>query len=220
MVSLLPILLYAAVALANTEVVKYTVSDSFPLLPFSSPRPEWPVLSQFRPELKFNITPALLASACKPVDEQCQHQLWTVLDMTGSKWLSHSSYMLRVSWPATFPTHFSIKVYSSPGDPHLKFARIYAIIDGVFTPANDGTHPFLSHRTASIPERWDPVPFYLDLELVYLGFLPESMIPVAAFIVLMSLFVYKFVVPPIDRYLQTAVEQARIEMTSNGAKAD
>jgi hypothetical protein len=102
----LVILLFAVLAFANTEVVKYAVSNSFPPLPFASPDPQWPVLSQSQPDLKLNITPAPLASACKAVDEQCQHHLWTALNMTGPRWSSHSSYMLRVSWPATVCAFF------------------------------------------------------------------------------------------------------------------
>jgi len=128
--------------------------------------------------------------------------------------------MLRVSWPAMFPTAFTIDVYSSSNDPRLKYARTYAVVDGVFTPPNDGTHPFLPHRTASIPERWDPVPFYLDLEPEYLGFLPESMIPVAISIILISIFAYTFIVPPINRYLESLAEQARKEMRSNDVRKE
>ena len=86
----------------------------------------------------------------------------------------------------------------------------------MFTPPNDGTHPFLflPHRTASDLDEWDPVPFYLDLEPLYLGFLPQSMIPVAICVVVISIFAYKFVVPPIDRYLQPFAEQARKELAS------
>jgi hypothetical protein len=112
-------------------------------------------------------------------------------------------------------------MYSSPSrDPRVKYARISAIVDGVFTPPNDGTHPFLPHRTGSDPEKWDPVPFYLDLEPLYLGFLPESMIPVAVCITVISIFAYKFIVPPIHRYLQSLAEQARRELASNGSKKE
>ncbi|KAF8346925.1 hypothetical protein F5887DRAFT_882384, partial [Amanita rubescens] len=150
----------------------------------------------------------------------CEHHLWTILDMTGPRWSSHRSYMLRVSWPAMFPTAFTIDVYSSPNNPHIKYARIYAVVDGVFTPPNNGTHPFLPHRTSSTPEHWDLVPFYLDLEPEYLGFLPESMIPVVITIILMSLFAYKFIVPSIDRYLQDLAEQARKEIASSNIQKE
>ncbi|KAK2461396.1 hypothetical protein APHAL10511_005859 [Amanita phalloides] len=219
MASLFLVLLHVILAFANTEVVKYTISDSLPPLPFSSPDPYWPVLSHSHPSLRSGITPATSASACSTVND-CQHQLWAVLNMTDSKWSRHHSYILYASWPATFPTVFTINVYSSSDNPNLRYARVYAIVDGVFTPPNDGTHPFLPHRTASILERWNPVPFYLNLEPEYLGFLPESMIPVAVSIIVISLLTYMFVVPPIDHYLQDMVEQARKELVSNGMKHD
>ena len=99
-------LLFAVPAFANTEVVKYSISDAFPPLPLASPDPRWPVLSQSQPDLKFNITPAPSASASSAADEQCQHHLWTVLNMTGPRWSSHRSYMLRLSWPAMVCVYF------------------------------------------------------------------------------------------------------------------
>ena len=118
--------LFAVPAFANTEVVKYSVSDTFPPLPLASPDPRWPALSQSQPDLKFNIIPAPSASACSAVDEQCQHHLWTVLNMTGPRWSSHRSYMLRVSWPAmvcvlVFPEfrgNFDTTIYLVPGCFH------------------------------------------------------------------------------------------------------
>ena len=98
--------LFAVPAFANTEVVKYSISDIFPPLPLASPDPRWPVLSQSQPDLKFNITPAPSVSACRAVDEQCQHHLWMVLNMTDPRWSFHRSYMLRVSWPAMVCVYF------------------------------------------------------------------------------------------------------------------
>ncbi|KAM6498721.1 hypothetical protein JOM56_006669 [Amanita muscaria] len=221
MTPLLLLLLLAALAFGNTEVVKYTISDSLPSLPVPSPDSRWPVLCQSHQDKKFNITPALSSSVCTEDDQKCLHRLWTVLDTTGTKWSSYSTYMLRISWPAHFPTKFSINIYESPsGNPRLRYARIDAIVEAVHTPPSDGIYPFLPHHTSTTTseEKWEPVPFYLDLEPLYLGFLPESMIPVAICIVVISIFVYKFIVPLIDRYLQTLAEQARRELTSNGFK--
>src|ERR1700759_298583 len=107
---LLPLL--TAVVFANTEVVKYTISDSFPILPFVPTSSQWPALSQSRPDQKFDIPPALSSSACTKDDEWCQHHLWMALDMTSPKWSSHDAYMLRVSWPAHVST--SSVIASSP----------------------------------------------------------------------------------------------------------
>jgi hypothetical protein len=41
------------------------------------------------------------------------------------------------------------------------------------------------------------------------------MIPVAISIILISFFAFMFVVPPINRYLESLAEQARKETTSN-----
>ena len=46
------------------------------------------------------------------------------------------------------------------------------------------------------------------------------MIPVAISIILISLFAYAFIVPPINRYLEGLAEQARKEMSSNDVRKE
>ncbi|KAF8640371.1 hypothetical protein AX17_000042 [Amanita inopinata Kibby_2008] len=221
MTSLFFVLFFAVVVLANTEIVNFATADSFPPLPFSAASPSWPILSQTYPEHRFNITAAPSLSLCNDDDQHSPYHVWAVLEMTNSKWSSYSKYTLRISWPAMFPTEFSIKLYSSASDPRVKYARVRAVFDGVFTPANTGTHPFLPYRTASDDTQWDTVPFFLILEPLYFGILPESVFPALLAIVAVSFVAYKFVALPVDRYLQKLAEQAKKEIISgDGKKAE
>ncbi|PFH49789.1 hypothetical protein AMATHDRAFT_4554 [Amanita thiersii Skay4041] len=208
---------FATLALANTEIVNFAFSDSLQQLPFPAPL-EWPILSQQQAEHIFNVTPAPSFTACDIDDHTtCPYQVWAVLNAGGATWSAYSKFTLRISWPAMFPTDFSIRLFSSQADPRTKYARIRIVFDGVFTPANNGTHPFLPYRTTN-DEELQSVPFFLNFEPLYFGVLPASMLPVVVVLVVASLFAYKFIVPPIERFIHKLIERAKEELATEAAR--
>ncbi|KAF9469646.1 hypothetical protein BDZ94DRAFT_16277 [Collybia nuda] len=214
---------------ANTEIVNFsgfetTAGATIPLL-----------VTQCN-ELQWNITPAPLGtpleSVCEPNHnrqtaanassvpwQNCPHELWITLDLMPGDWNAYTKFTVRISWPASYPSDFSIDIYDSErlaahfyGAPvhwlesevRQKYARIRIVDIGVPTPTSETkVSPW-----KRMPLESNPVPFIVILEPLYFGLLPASVTPVLGFIVLVCALA-GLVAPIINRHFQKIAALAR-----------
>ncbi|KAG7100022.1 hypothetical protein E1B28_001808 [Marasmius oreades] len=143
-----------------------------------------------------------------------QNEVWLKLALDEEEWKAFSKFTLRVSWPANYPTDFSIDILSpeamashfssakisrnSTVTTRVKYARITAVHTGVIIPA-------LSHIEPK------PVPFVVILEGLYFGVLPASVVPIVGFIALVLPGMW-FVVKKIIETVECVAEEARKEL--------
>ncbi|KAL0068490.1 hypothetical protein AAF712_004568 [Marasmius tenuissimus] len=154
----------------------------------------------------------------------CQNEVWLKLALDEGEWQSFSKFTLRVSWPANYPTDFSIDVFSpeavasyfhlQPSESNstmnvptrVKYARITALHTGVIVPAMSHIQPKL-------------VPFVVTLEGLYFGVLPESVVPIVLCLAVVLLGLY-FIVPKVVRGVERVAQDARLELTEMKGKRE
>ncbi|KAK1235279.1 hypothetical protein PQX77_001501 [Marasmius sp. AFHP31] len=155
----------------------------------------------------------------------CQNEVWLKLALDEDEWQSFSKFTLRVSWPANYPTDFSIDVLSpeavashfhlQPSESissvnnvptRVTYARITALHTGIVVPAMSHIQPKL-------------VPFVVILEGLHFGVLPESVAPVVLFLAVILLGLY-FVVPKVVRGVERVAQDARLELTEMKGKRE
>ncbi|KAG5653906.1 hypothetical protein H0H81_009498 [Sphagnurus paluster] len=198
-------------------------------IPFAG---QWPRLNQTHNDREWAVVPAPygtpLNDVCKNKSsgtDTCAHELWVLLDLA-QEWSTHSSFTARLSWPASYPADFSIKVYDSETlsaylginaqtmqPPSLqnhqrhRYARIRVVDTGVLTPGYQAA--------TTQPAGPVPVPFVLALEPLYFGFLPPSIIPVLGYIVV-AIIACCLALPKIYKHLESIALQAKQELATAG----
>ncbi|KAG5715893.1 hypothetical protein E4T56_gene20148 [Termitomyces sp. T112] len=217
---------------ANTEIINFHVSESHNKeFLFTN---NWPRLNHSHNECEWTVLPAPfgtpLQEVCNSdtVDYPCPYELWLVLDLT-RVWSTYSSFTLRLSWPASYPADFSLEIFNSESlsahferrldldldldsgsltthQTRLRYARIRLVDIGVLTPS-----PTTSQIVSPKPT---PIPFILYLEPLYLGILPPSVMPILAYILVVSI-VACVIVPPLIRHLEKIASQAKKELSSD-----
>ncbi|KAF5385150.1 hypothetical protein D9615_001084 [Tricholomella constricta] len=250
------LLCFALRVVANTEIVNIRVTETHDVeIPFTK---DWsvetshtaykldasrrPTLNHTHNDRQWTVLPAPYGTPLKQACEEqtpstldsrrhpCPHELWVLLDLTRD-WSTHSSFTLRLSWPAPYPADFSIQIYDSeallsrfgvkPEQPRhtssalhagqrYRFAHIRLVDTGVLTPTPK------SYTDATKPAEAEPipVPFILVLEPLYFGVLPPSVLPVLGFIAL-ACVAAGLAVPKILDHLNSIAVQARKELAVN-----
>ncbi|KAG6841576.1 hypothetical protein C0991_009611 [Blastosporella zonata] len=232
MFKLLVALSLSLCALANTEVINFHISELYnDEISFAS---TWPMLNHTHNEHEWTMIPSPfgtpMSDVCssqnsaklKMAKHPCPYELWLVLDLTHD-WATYSSFTLRLSWPAHYPTDFSLHIFDpeslsiyfglpAPQNSHVRppsqtrrrYARIRLVDTGILTPSTPSTKP----------DSPAPVPFILVLEPLYFGVLPPSVVPVLGYIAIVSLFAWMSV-PRIIKYLEMIAVEARKELNEN-----
>ncbi|KAJ7597782.1 hypothetical protein C8J56DRAFT_1041955 [Mycena floridula] len=200
---------------ADTEIVNFDTSTvgNFRFVPPL----DWQILSPEAPEIRLSLAPAHLNTPINEVcwstqgSDACPNELWVVLDVDQSNWTSYKKFTLRLSWAASFPTHFSLEVLnaedvaalfsesqtSSTSFSRTKYARIRAV--------NTGVRPASTNDVENKPV---PVPFILTLEPLYFGFLPSSVLPIIIFL-LPIIVISALSVNYVQRHVQILAIKAR-----------
>jgi len=231
---LLVMVLAPTTVLANTDIINFEAVESHHLA-LSWPD-FWTVLNAEDPEWVLEVQPAPLytplTNVCEGPDwgddlsgwDQCPHETWLILDLDSSGWESFSKFTLRISWPASSPTDFSIQTFTSesllvhgktaPGATfstllstkgRQMFTRIRLVDTGVRPPS------------AEVPDT-EPVKFMVILEPLYFGVLPASVAPILAFLVPLVAFASFVVVPFVNRHLSKIAEEARVALAVSDQK--
>ncbi|KAF4573552.1 hypothetical protein EYR36_008070 [Pleurotus pulmonarius] len=247
-VQILAILLPLVVA--NTEIVNFgldTGAEDAPAVLLPEFVSWWPTLRFESNEGLWNITPAPVGTPMHSVrgppfsaqtgssdglsskstpdspfsGGEYQQELWLALDLSAEAWKRYTKFTLRLSWPASSPADFDLRIYDAQGlrnalgdrvpptheqnvkvsPARARYARVRAVSTGVFTPK--------SPSSASSKQRTS-VPFALILEPLYFGVLPISlastlllMVPVVASAIIL--------VPRIIAHFEGIVSGARRE---------
>ncbi|KAI0066652.1 hypothetical protein BV25DRAFT_1820692 [Artomyces pyxidatus] len=234
LLSALCLCLQCIFAVANTEIVNFEVSFNEDLFfPHTS---NWTVFKPGAHEQPWTLLPAPLHTLLDAVCEKdvatervlnCSHELWLVLDLDDANWRTYSKFTLRISWPASSPVDFSIRLYtpsdyqtyltgqpsrrtdpshssaSSVPQTRRRYVRVRAVDTGVRTPshASDNT----SSSTA------DQVSFIVIAEPLYFGVFPASVSPVLVWLAVI-VGVASMIVPTVNRYLGRIAAMAQTEM--------
>jgi len=209
--------------LGNTEIVNFVaVEENSVEIPITDP---WPRLNELQNEARWELMPAPLHTAiqqvCEPLflnDHHCPHELWVTLDMDHTTWGRFSRFTLRLSWPASYPAAFLVEVLDGKAlqsqlgkttplgavssSRRVKYARIRVVDTGIATPSIGSTQ---------LPE---PVPFNLILEPLYFGLIPQSVLPVILFLVVVVVLA-SMTVPFINSYVNDIAQSARLEKGRN-----
>ncbi|TCD62201.1 hypothetical protein EIP91_007234 [Steccherinum ochraceum] len=218
---------------ADTEIVNFGVVSSADVL--IAQASEWTILDSAAPQRNLEVFAAPLGSSMKDVcarrtshpSSTCPHEIWVILDLDGSAWLSFSKFTLRISWPANYPTRFELETftlteahaiishdhghgYKDSARNHTtstrrQYARIRLVDTGVPTP------PVID---ASV----QAVPFTLLLEPLYFGVLPKSVIPIISFMIPVILVAIFLIAPLINKYLAAVAAQARVDVAGRREK--
>ncbi|KAF7436138.1 hypothetical protein PC9H_002964 [Pleurotus ostreatus] len=200
---------------ANTEIVNFgldTGADDAPVVLLPEFVSWWPTLRFESNQGLWNMTPAPVGTPMHsvrgpPFSEQTgsgggvssettsdspfsggeyHQELWLALDLSAEAWKGYTKFTLRLSWPASSPADFDIRIYDGRslrialGDrveptheqnvkvssARVRYARVRAVSTGVFTPK--------SPSSTSSKQRTS-VPFALILEPLYFGVLPISL---------------------------------------------
>jgi len=226
-------------AIANTEIVNFRAYETDEVV--MQRTSDWPILHHGQSQGRWTLQPAPLGSVledvCEPQTQTgpstypCPHELWVILNLDDDNaWERFSKFTLRLSWPASHPTDFSIGLYDSHAlpvryklpQPHSqaqlehdhertrsrrrrrkKYARIRLVHTGVFTPSGNATLD-----ASRVPE---PVPFHLILEPLYFGVVPETVLPIAA-ILIPVVVLAGFLARLVNGYLEPLAKDARREL--------
>ncbi|KIY49101.1 hypothetical protein FISHEDRAFT_42090, partial [Fistulina hepatica ATCC 64428] len=147
----------------------------------------------------------------------CPHETWTKLSLDHPVWLSLRKFTLRASWPASYPVDVFLDIFDpEAASTHLQEQQYEASqTSDMKQTRNKYARTRLVNIGVPVPGRHvedAPVPFMLILEPLHLGILPESVIPTLIFgICVLSLTSY-FVVPWVQRYLESVVRDYRREL--------
>lgn len=93
-------------ATANTEIRNFDASPERVIAFPSAINSVFSVFNSTHRESTFQLLPAPLGtpllSVCDDyaLESRCPHELWLRLDLEDPGWYSHSSFTLRISWPA------------------------------------------------------------------------------------------------------------------------
>ncbi|KAH0837857.1 hypothetical protein J3R83DRAFT_6084 [Lanmaoa asiatica] len=153
---LLPFLCHEVAA--NTEIINFSSSGEqtvdLPLAVVGN----WSKLYSSDNERRWTLEPAALHTPLHQVCERddktvpshhppfsCPHELWLLLDLDDEKWASHSTFTLRLSWPASTPADFTIAIYT-PQDLLARLSEPDLIETG---PGRESTHGRSSPHTSS-----------------------------------------------------------------------
>jgi len=216
---------------ANTEIVNFVPSEAqVASVPFVE---QWPVFNHTHNERQWSITPAPVGTPLRQVCENdspkkipCPHEWWIVLDLTQGDWDSYSKFTLRLSWPASFPSEFSIQIYdpkslathfssaqssdTSIAMTRTKYARVRVVDIGIRTPTAEYKALLLQGSIKPTP-----VPFILILEPLYFGILPATLLPTVGLLILVAI-VAGLALPMVNRHLQVIAAQVREEIRDAG----
>ncbi|THH15113.1 hypothetical protein EW146_g5310 [Bondarzewia mesenterica] len=187
-----------------------------------------PILNSSANERRWFVEPAPIHSslnlACRPTtSDPCPYELWIALDLDDVAWTRYSKFTFRISWPASYPTEFSIQLYKphellsylnistapllhaetvsplSSAQTRRRFARIRLVDTGVRAP---------NSASASAPAL---VPFVVILEPLYFNVLPASLSPVLVFLAVVA-GIAVLIVPSTIRVFERLAERAKVEM--------
>ncbi|KDQ62931.1 hypothetical protein JAAARDRAFT_28899 [Jaapia argillacea MUCL 33604] len=213
---------------ANTEIVNFSVQLEDNL----AVPGVWPSLHYGHSEEQWTGQPAPLQLTeqhiCKPAHlfsplgmipgrTSCSHEIWTMLDLDQETWRNFSKFTLRISYPASSPTEFSIKIFS-PSELHNEISTPSSMYNSTLKiPGSPSmtrrkyARIRLSHTGVSIGSpQPPPVTFNVILEPLYFQVLPASVIPILSFLV--PLVVIGIVSTfPINRFFRGLAESARSE---------
>ncbi|KAF9260847.1 hypothetical protein L218DRAFT_906524 [Marasmius fiardii PR-910] len=206
---------YSVLTLANTEIVNFEALDSgYAEIPQAI---GWTILHPQQNERTLSILSVPLKKSQDPQATEGiprHNEIWLRLALDEEEWKSFSKFTLRVSWPANYPTDFSIDILSPEAvalhfssaqvlsnttlTTRVKYVRITAVHTGVIVPA-------LSHIQPK------PVPFVVILESLYFGVLPASVVPIIGFLALILPGVW-FVAKKVMASVESIAEEARKEL--------
>ncbi|KIY66023.1 hypothetical protein CYLTODRAFT_491813 [Cylindrobasidium torrendii FP15055 ss-10] len=188
------ILLYSAVlVVCNTEIVNFAINSQFTAL--STLPNNLPTLRFGAEKHNFLLPPAPLGSSLD-IDSGLG-RLFVKLDCNDATWSTFEKFTLRISWPANYPSDFSIELFDSQ-EERAKIACITVIDAGILTP----------HPAVHISKYPLPVPFDVILEPLYFGVVPKSVCPVAASL-LFIIAVAAFLAPKVHGELEALALEAR-----------
>lgn len=167
----------------------------------------------------------------------CTHELWAILDLDAEH---HAKYSLRLSWPGSMPTDFSMDIFD-PADAaagllrndagaqegqaqtRSKYVRIRAIDAGVRTPTSSYLfsylYPFAPYapNTSAISDpdsgtQEEEVHFFLTLDPLLLTLLPASLLPFLGVALTVLTLVGVFVLPRVQAGVAALVADVHAEM--------